>query len=675
MAGSDEEPVNVEPRKLRKKRCEEELKLRVHYGPAFCTLEFPDARLPFDFDQAFTVPNPDYRAEYLDPEDPTPMEFKFFDTENNYIYTGLVYAAVDWAQKKGLVAELVDFPFDPWEGDVVEEVSPDIISGIILRDYQCEAIQACVSRWRGVVEIATGGGKTEIAIGIILTLKKPKTIFLAPGVDSMDGMYERFLARGFVPGTDVGRYGDDIDDLDADPAVIVSSVQSLYAGIKKSDQRVLDRLKDCELFIADEVHHKATALSWKAVAVFCNAHRRIGLSATPYKREESRFNPADLHGHDSWVVGLVGDTLYYKPAAELQAQGDLAKCQVISFQAAVAHSFSDKWQEVYNHCIVKNDARNFQIAVLAANLADMGRRPLVSVTILEHGRRLQWLLYYQLGVLSACSYGQGVTYIPKALADALGLAYEGIPVYDRRPTIKEKKAGKQPKIKGYETDFVQIPEDVCVRTLVRQGIINVLIGSSIYDESADIPQLTDLINAAGGKAQQRLRQKVGRILRLDGTNSVAWIWEPWDASHYYLTNHSKKRIQNLQQQGFPLFGDWGFSRIFHTSRLKDVTCKEVSMKYDKLSITTSMTVPLPNYANVKPSVTLSAILEEGDDPVACADKLSALTMAMFYREAWRLVQEQGALSQGGGGYQAFWQRATEFLQQFAPPPAQQGVQG
>lgn len=646
---------------------EETLKLRVHYGSAFCTLEFPDARMPVDFDRAFTVDNPEYKVEYVNPDDPVPMEYKFFDSENSYIYTGLVYAAVEWAKQRGLEVELVGFPFDIWEGDVVEEIPPDLIPGMVLRDYQCEAIRECVGRWRGVIEIPTGSGKTEVAIGTILALNKPKTIFLAPGVDSMDGMYERFIARGFIAGKDVGRYGDEIDDIDAEPAVLISSVQSLYSGIKKSDQRVLTRLRECELFIADEVHHKATALSWKVVAVFCGANRRIGLSATPYKREESRFNPTLLHGHDSWVVGLIGDTLYYKPAVELQAAGTLAKCQVVSFQTAKVRSFSDKWSEVYSTCIVQNQGRNFQIALLAANLADMGRRPLISVTILEHGRRLQWILYYQLGVLSACSYGQGVTYIPKALADALGLAYEGIPVYDKRLTVKERKAGKQPKIKGYETDFVQIPEDVCVRALVRKGIVNVLIGSSIYDESQDIPSLTDLINAAGGKAPQRQKQRVGRILRNDGTNTVAWIWEPWDSSHYYLTNHSRKRIQTLQQQGFPLFGDWGFASIFYSARLKDVTFKDVDMKYDKLSITTSMTIPLPQYANVKPSITLSATLEEGDDPIACADKLSALTMAMFYREAWRLVQEQGSLAQGGGGYQAFWARATEFLNQFAQP--------
>lgn len=90
------------------------------------------------------------------------------------------------------------------------------------------------------------------------------------------------------------------------------------------------------------------------------------------------------------------------------------------------------------------------------------------------------------------------------------------------------------------------------------------------------------------------------------------------------------------------------------------------MKYDKLSVTTAMTIPLPRpeYSNIKPAVTLSATLEEGDDPLACSNRLAAITMAIFYQEAWREAQEQGAMLNAGAGYTGLFARAQEYLNQF-----------
>lgn len=651
--------------------CEPELKLRIYYGPVFCVLEFPDGRLPIDFAEHFTVPNPDYNQEYVDPLNPPPSEFEFFDDRQSQIYTGLVYAAVDWARGRKLDVELIDFPFDLWKGDVeIPEVPIDIVPGVMLRGYQREAVETCLRRHRGVVEIATGGGKTEIAIALTLVLGKPSTIFVCPDASSLDGMYDRYIRRGFKPFEEVGRLGDSNDDLDDEPAVLISTIQSLYSGLKRGDRRVIQRLRDCELFIADECHHKATAWSWKTVAAFCNAHRRIGLSATPYKNPANRFKPEQLHGHDSWLTGLIGDTIYHLPATELQSTGDLKNCLVIGFEAARGpEPVSSQWHDVYDAGVVQNDGRNRQIATLAANLADMGRKPLVSVTRLEHGRILQRLLHRAFAVPAACSYGQGVTIVPTELAETQGLEYEAVPVYEKERVKDEDGAwATVQKIVGYEDEFALIPSDVCVKALIRTGVVKVLIGSIIYDESQDIPELTDLINAAGGKAQQRLWQKVGRVLRLDGTNSVAWIWEPWDTTHEYLHRHSSKRLAALQDQGFPLLADWGFARIFHTHRLRDYTIRETSMKYDKLTVSTCMTIPLEQYVGIKPSVTLSATLEDGDDPLACSQQLASLTMAIFYQEAWREATEQAAMRQGaaqsGNGWTGFFQRAEAYLNQF-----------
>ncbi len=633
----------------------ERLKLRIHYGPAVSFVEFPDGRMPIDFAEDFTTANPDYRPEYQDPDNPKPECFSFFFPEESLLYTGMVYAAKAWAVKNGLDCELIDFPVDMWEGDDQEYNCPlDILKGLELRDYQQCAVEIAAKRWRGIVELPTGSGKTEIAIALVLLLKKPKTLFVCADVAGMNEMVSRFTDY-FEIRTGVGRLGDDINELEYNPTVLISNVQSLYAAVKRSDTNTLDFLQECDLLIMDEVHSLATAPSWQNIAVWCYADRRIGLSATPYKKEVNRFNPTVLHGHDSFLTGLLGDTLIHVPAIELQRRGYLLDCQVISFQAARGElPHSNQWREVYEKGIVNNIPRNNQIAMLTTNLVDMGRTPLVSIVEREHGRIIQRLLHYNYGVTSICSYGSGDSFVPLSVAEAEGLAYEGIPVYDRPLNRTDKKRTKPknykpPKIVGYEPDFVQIPGDTNVKDLMSRHVVGALVGSRIYDQTQNIPVLTDLINAAGGKQPQRFRQKVGRTLRLDGTNTIAWIWEPWDESHYYLRNHSKKRLEASREQGFPVLADWAFARIFTVNRLRDYTIGHIDMKYDKLTVTTGMTIGMNDgsFSSIKPSASLSAILEEGDDPMACSQQLSALTMAIFYQEAWRQESQMRSIQAHG----------------------------
>jgi hypothetical protein len=605
----------------------ERLSIRIHYGPAVSTVEFPDGRLPFDFAEDFTVVNPDYRPEYQDPDNPKPEAFSFFFPEESMLYTGMVYAARAWAEKRGLGCELVDFPVDMWEGEGVEYYCPsDILNGLTLRDYQCKAVELAANRWRGIVELPTGSGKTEIAIALVLLLNRPKTLFICADVAAVDEMFIRF-ADYFEARTGVGRLGDKTDELEHNPTVLISNIQSLYSAVKRNNAEVMEFLQTCDLLIMDEVHSLATAPSWQRVALWCYADRRIGLSATPYKREESRFEPTDLHGHDSFLTGLTprGETPH-----------------------------SAQWREVHQKGITENAPRNFQIALLATNLADMGRKPLVSVVEREHGRVIQRILYYTYGVTSVCSYGSGDAFVPEFIAEAEGLDYEPISVYDR-PLNKTDRARrkpkgyKPPKVVGHEPDFVHLAETPNMRDFMARGVVGVLIGSRIYDQTQNIPVLTDLINAAGGKQPQRFRQKVGRTIRPDGTNIIAWIWEPWDETHYYLRNHSRRRLSVSGEQGFPILSDWRFGRIFTTHRLRDYAIREVTMQYDKLTVSVGMTIPGPpgEFSSIKPAISLSATLEEGDDPMACSQQLSALAMAIFYQEAFRQEHQMGSIRHHG----------------------------
>jgi hypothetical protein len=594
--------------------------VKLIYGPVNTRVVLDDPFMYDDFFRSMQVPNPAWGEE-----DDAPQYIEFFDREEKEILTGHIPLAKKWAAENEFCVE-IDCADD--FGNI--EVDENILPGVTLRPYQLDALKRALVRGRGVLEIATGGGKTEIAIALVAALGVPRTVYVCPDTASCDEMYFRFIKRGFTE-EQVGRLGAGRSDLDR--PVVIAVINSLYSGIKRSKKEVLDVLHGAELFFADEVHHQATAFSWQAVAAECRAPRRIGMSGTPYKDNNSRFNPLHLHIHDSWLTGYLGDTLVYIPPSELQQRKQLTNCRVYSFMSGGGYVKGKQWHTVYDKGIVKNDQRNYRIGVLSANLVDQGRRPLISVEKLDHGRFIQKVLKDYFGINAICSYGSGVAIVPIEFARP----YEHI--YELNPVKYTEKVGRKKKVEKTDPDYVYLPSDFPFKEHFERGELSVLIGSRIYDEALDIPCLTDLINAAGGKAQQRFRQKVGRVLRLFKNKTLARIWEPYDDCHYYLENHSKKRIQTARDEGYEIF--WA-PALMTDVRFTDLNIQpERYMKLNQIRVDVGMTINCGDFNSIRPGVSLSAELEDGDDAQTCYEELSAQATALFFREAFSQATHLG----------------------------------
>jgi hypothetical protein len=649
----------------------------VKYGPVFCTVSLP-ASMREDLLMSFRVRNPEYDASQENASD-VPEFCEFYDRESGYIFTGLVSALHTWAAKRKLPVTWEDWPHDPLRGwgSTPFTVARDCLPGITLKDHQMDAMSKALTAGRGVIELPTGSGKTLCAVALTSILGKPRTVYLCPDCSSMHQTYESYVKRGFDSETEVGRLGDDLYEVDR--PVVICVVNSAYAGIRNRDPVVVGLLDNAELFISDEVHHQGTAFTWKIVAAQCKAQRRYGLSGTPYKDPASRFNPSYIHPVDSFLTGLIGPTIVYVPPSMLQDKGELAKCRVISFPAGgsavttgpVMNAWMAKaiWRKVYRMGIVENGARNAKVCTIAANLSDAGGIPLISVESLAHGRELQRELWSVHQVPSVCSYGSDVRIVPRSFAEEVGAKFEDIEVLEDKPNIRKGKKRPKLKVVGQEEDFVQLSkkDKTDVIEHLRRGKLAVLIGSRIYDEALDIPFLTDLINASGGKADQRYRQKVGRVLRNSSGKGVARIWDPWDNCHSYLDKHSALRLASAEAQGWPVTStaaegmDWIYD--VRAGKLLLVT-EEVEMKNKEVEISCELTIPVggkDKFMFVKPRVALRATLDEGDDLEACRARLSNIVRGMFLQEALRQAGTLEEIARKG-----FVAAAKDYLELVSP---------
>lgn len=142
-----------------------------------------------------------------------------------------------------------------------------------LRPYQDEAVQACILNWRGVINFATGLGKTLTAIHLIKKLRK-KSLIVVPS-ESIAKQFYNELTEAFGEER-IGYYGGG-----------KKKIKDITVGIAASVIRNVPEFKEAELgvIIFDEVHHIAANTFYEIAVGLGDVGRIYGLTATDYRSD------------------------------------------------------------------------------------------------------------------------------------------------------------------------------------------------------------------------------------------------------------------------------------------------------------------------------------------------------------------------------------------------------
>lgn len=423
--------------------------------------------------------------------------------------TGLLFIVEEYFKEKNMEYEIDDLRSEPiitpknYLHPKYFRNAKKYLHGITLRDYQMEAINKGLMHCRGIFEVATGLGKTEIACGITKALGL-RTIFMTHTQDLLHQTIERFESRLDRKGK-IGIIGDGRFEVDSD--IVIAMIQSLDRRLfekNKQNRSVINKktgvetkqlLNTFNIMFQDETHHSSAA-TWYRMGMFMhNAHYRFGLSGTPLKRDVLS---------NMKVMAITGDVIYSKLAEEGIEEGYLSGIEVRIVDAPedsfLMSRFADsEWQEIYDKAIVNSSARNDAIIDLAEKEFKLGKKILILVRIIEHGEILKRMLAERKIDFAFIHGGHGS---------------------DVREEVK-----KNFNEKG---DFV-------------------LIASPIYDEGVDLPEVNVLIKASGGKSEVKTIQHVGRGLRPKKENLI--VYDFYDHSKY-LEEHSQERIRVYKQEGF-----------------------------------------------------------------------------------------------------------------------------
>lgn len=375
------------------------------------------------------------------------------------------------------------------------------------RDYQQEIVAAALANRKGIVRACTGSGKTLCTGMIAASLNKPTIIYVI-GLDLLEQFHSLFSSLFDEPIGFIGNGVCDIHRINVASIWTISSALKIKAPVIDDDldekelepnqiqsAHILEMLKQTKVHIFDE-SHVITTDTIKSIFNKIDPEYIYGFSGTPFRDD----------GSELLINSILGEQIINVPASRLIAAGYLAQ-PIIKF-ARVPKTYigsgTSSYQTVYKEYITENIIRNKIIIENTKELLNKNYQILVLFKHLQHGKNL------------------------RELFDAENIAYEylsGNDALDKRLKVKERLLSKKS---------------------------NLVLASSIFDIGVDIPSLSALVLAGGGKSSIRTLQRVGRVIRKSVGKKYAAIVDFYDDIRY-LKGHTKIRHKIYKsEEGFKL---------------------------------------------------------------------------------------------------------------------------
>jgi superfamily II DNA or RNA helicase len=378
-------------------------------------------------------------------------------------------------------------------------------------DYQPEIADKVVRHGRLIAQVATGGGKSRIAMIVTARIGRP-TLFLTTRsvlMYQMQGHFQGMLKHLAKAHPDlahlgkikVGVLGDSV--WDPRKFINVGMVQTLAARLKEPspfdtpiDQATRKAIRDdtrkvlelFELVILEEAHEASGNSYFDIMGACKNAHYRLALTATPFMKASEEANMRLMA-----VSGPIGMRVSEE---RLITAGILARpyFKFIDTDPPPKLRRRTGWPLCYSVGVTENVARNASIIKEALRATRNGLPVMILVQRKTHGKLLE-KVFLANGIKTAFIFGESDQAARQAALDALA-----------------------------------------------QGKYQILIGSTILDVGVDVPAIGMVILAGGGKAEVQHRQRIGRGLRAKkrGPN-VAFIVDFVDRGNEILQSHSIQR--------------------------------------------------------------------------------------------------------------------------------------
>lgn len=236
-----------------------------------------------------------------------------------------------------------------------------------LRPYQDDAVNLMLNNYRGVINFATGLGKTLVATHFIQRYKR-RALVVCPSESVAKQFYDQFVecfgkAR-------VGYFGGGKKKISEITVGIAASVSKHVSEFRKSDLGVV---------IFDETHHTPAATFFNIADGLAGTGKIFGLTATDYRSD----------GKDIMITGGCGSVLIRHDIKWGVDNGFLAQPFFIVREVATGgRDFKDDKLKSYKEHVLNNNQMKSRIESDARTMMSAGKSVLILVDEVAHGEEL-----------------------------------------------------------------------------------------------------------------------------------------------------------------------------------------------------------------------------------------------------------------------------------------------
>lgn len=236
-----------------------------------------------------------------------------------------------------------------------------------LRPYQEEAVDLMLNNWRGVINFATGLGKTLVATHLVQRYKK-RTLVVCPSDSVAKQFYSQFVEC--FGKSKVGFYGGGKKQISEITVGIAASVSKYVAEFQAAD---------LGLVIFDETHHTPATTFFDIAKGLEKVGRVFGLTATDYRSD----------GKDILITAGCGPVLIRRDIKWGVENGFLAEPYFIVREVATGgKDFKDDKLKSYKEHVLNNVQMKARIEDDARALMASGKSVLILVDEVSHGQEL-----------------------------------------------------------------------------------------------------------------------------------------------------------------------------------------------------------------------------------------------------------------------------------------------
>lgn len=372
------------------------------------------------------------------------------------------------------------------------------MEAVELREWQRSALRAFrAADNRGIVEVATGGGKTLFALRAFSLLREigavSKLLVIVPTLALQDQWYVDIQEDLRLEGSDIAVLGSKSTDVDLRIAnlVVINSARDLELSPECKGEIML---------VVDECHRAGSPENSRAIEGSWAS--TLGLSATP----ERQYDDGMLR----YLEPSLGPRIFTYSVKEAIDDGVLSRFRLRNIEVPLLESEAKKL-DLLTRKIARAISDDLDADVVRSLLTQRARaynsavyRVPTTVTIMEEHRGERTLIFHE-----SIEKAEEIASMLSEREHSVALYHSKIAAPRRRENLR----------------------------LFRKGVIDVLVTCRALDEGANIPETrVAIISASTASTRQRI-QRLGRVLRPAPGKSVATVYS------LFATRFERERLE------------------------------------------------------------------------------------------------------------------------------------